>query len=370
VNLQLMNPVRRRGNISPLVVLRLVTALAKNRLLVGGLVVYILLATAFEDAGTSGSSILAVNQNLTLITKDSSTAGVSISASDEIHTAPVVPNNDKKASFASDNDDDGTVIYSQARSDRSGAAIQDMLMCHAYAYHHGKQYGGACTDWDLPQFQGKRHDRERLLHAIGLDEALPIECPKKNTIKLMNRQHYIQNDTMIFTRDYQSYLHGLVKYPETTNSISEIAVHIRRGDIDPCRPRTRGYPRYLPNLHFLRLIHRYNPQNESRVQIFSESTSFESFDVFRERGYHVALDGDIGDVWKGILTSDVVILSRSSFSLVPAVMSKGTIVYTPFWHAPLPNWDIVDDALLNETHVEFRRLKETCPKKKKKKKGK
>jgi hypothetical protein len=128
---------------------------------------------------------------------------------------------------------------------------------------------------------------------------------------------------------------------------------------------TKKSERYLPNTHYLKLIERYNTQNESRVQIFSESTSFESFDVFRERGYHVVLDGDIGDVWKGILTSDIAILSKSSFSLVPALMSKGTIVYTPFWHPPLPNWDIVDDVFLNETNVEFRRLEETCPKKKK-----
>lgn len=122
-------------------------------------------------------------------------------------------------------------------------------------------------------------------------------------------------------------------------------------------------PWYLPNQHFLRLIERYNPKNDSRVVIYSESDSFESFDVFSERGYELHLDGDdIGVVWRGLLASDVIILSRSSFSLVPAILTKGKVVYTPFWHKPLPHWDVVDEKFCNESLAEFRRLKMTrCP---------
>lgn len=112
-----------------------------------------------------------------------------------------------------------------------------------------------------------------------------------------------------------------------------------------------------------------NPQNDSDVFIYSESSSFKSFDDFQRRGYKVVLNGSIGEIWKGILKSDVTILSRSSFSLVPAIIMKGRVVYTPFWHAPLLLgwWDIVDDDFfVNEILlVEFRRLKATCPPKKK-----
>eukprot|EP00934_Nitzschia_sp_Nitz4_P005755 Nitzschia sp. Nitz4//scaffold191_size41780//32644//33384//NITZ4_007475-RA/size41780-exonerate_protein2genome-gene-0.37-mRNA-1//1//CDS//3329540205//5745//frame0 len=241
-------------------------------------------------------------------------------------------------------------------------------MCHAYAFHSNVRYGGACVyDWTLPQFRGKRKLHEELLQAIGLKDVLQFQCPPSDGIKLQNRNAYIQNDTAIFTSDYIQHLQTLIAYPTKTHA-RQIAVHIRRGDITPCRPRTRGYPRYLPNQHFLRLIDRYNAQNNSRVIIFSESESFESFDAFRARGYDVVLDGDIGNVWKGILQSDVVILSRSSFSLVPAIMSKGMIVFTPFWHEPLAHWDVVDEDFVNETLTEFRRLKATCPVKDKKKK--
>jgi hypothetical protein len=215
---------------------------------------------------------------------------------------------------------------------------------------------------------------EQLLSAIGLAKVLPFACSSnsKIKIKLMNRNDYIRNDTDIFTSDYLEYLQELVQQSPTITTPKQphqIAVHIRRGDITPCRPRTRGYPRYLPNQHYLNLIDRYNNNNNnnnssSHVVVYSESeNAFESFDVFRERGYQVILDGDIG-----LIASDVIILSRSSFSLVPAILTKGTVVYTPFWHQPLPHWTVVDETLLNETHVEFRRLKDTCPKEIKKKK--
>lgn len=263
-------------------------------------------------------------------------------------------------------------IWSAGRSDRSGATIQDMLMCHAYAFHQGADYGGACVrDWGLPQFEGKRQIHEALLEAIGLSRVLKFDCPpKKGEGHLTGRNHYISNDTAIFTSDYIQHLQSLVDYPtmESADSRRRISVHIRRGDITPCRPRTRGYPRYLPNQHFLGLIERYNPQNDSHVVIYSESESFEEFDEFYAKGYEVVLDGSIGKVWQGIISSQVVILSRSSFSLVPALMTKGKVIFTPFWHAPLPHWEVVDEAFLNATHLDFRRLKETCPKKKNKQK--
>eukprot|EP00429_Kryptoperidinium_foliaceum_P041394 CAMPEP_0176117324 /NCGR_PEP_ID=MMETSP0120_2-20121206/58940_1 /TAXON_ID=160619 /ORGANISM="Kryptoperidinium foliaceum, Strain CCMP 1326" /LENGTH=300 /DNA_ID=CAMNT_0017451613 /DNA_START=59 /DNA_END=958 /DNA_ORIENTATION=+ len=212
-------------------------------------------------------------------------------------------------------------IWSHARGDRSGAFIQDMLMCHAYAYHKGYIYGGACGRNTNLQFKPKHQE---LIDSIGLTNVLKFGCPPGKNTELQYRGDYINNDTGIFTEDYIANLQELIDYP-TKPEKRRISVHMRRGDITPCRPRTRGYPRYLPNQHFLRLIDRYNPNNDSEVFVYSESESFENFDAFRERGYNVVLDGSIGDVWKGILVSDVVIPSRSSFSLVPSIMTKGKV---------------------------------------------
>ena len=277
--------------------------------------------------------------------------------------------------------------YSLARRDRSGAAIQDMIMSHAYSYHRGIRYGGACSkNWNGPKYRGSKELRFSLLKSIGLETTLPLvdQCPS-NVNQMLRRDDYIANDTQILSEEYLEYLRGssIVRYnPEDeeqqtkdegnpSSLLFTIGIHIRRGDIGPCRPLTRNYHRYLPNSHYIRLIDYYiaqhdvaqqNVKSNVQVTIYSESESYESFDVFRQRGYNVILDGSIEDVWKGLVTKDVLILSRSSFSFVPAILSRGIVVYTPFWHQPLPSWEVVNDEFMNQTISEYYQIIATnCP---------
>lgn len=279
----------------------------------------------------------------------------------------------------------GRTVYSYVRGDRSGAAIQDMLMAHAYAFSKGQIYGGACQRREFPDHVIQ--PRKDLLQVLHLESEMPFRCSA--TGKLMNRFKYTEQDTGIFTPTYLKYMHAAVmmrsppppseQQPPSSLLLGvrpkQITVHIRRGDITPCRPRTNGFPRYLPNQHYLALIERYKAKllasadtdQPIQVVVYSESETYEPLDEFSEKGYDLRLDGSIDQIWKAIaFQSDVVILSRSSFSLVPAVLSlpSTTIVYTPFWHKPLAHWDdlgALDPVLMNKTLAEFRRVKKTCP---------
>jgi hypothetical protein len=252
------------------------------------------------------------------------------------------------------------VYYSRARPDRSGAAIQDMLMCHAYAFARNATYGGACGE-----VTPYRKEQEYLLSTIGLTSILPFACPTQESLTsrvsiIVDWTEYLltKEDTSVWTPEWLKNIRQHIRYyypppssQNMTNPQFTIAVHIRRGDVNPCCwPR-----RYLPNSHYLRLIEKYvnaaNAHNANpRVVIFSESESFESLDVFANMGYELILDGDVGDVWKTIMVADVIILSKSSFSYVPAALSFSSpgdkrtfVVYTEFWHKPLPGWDMDDD---------------------------
>jgi hypothetical protein len=120
----------------------------------------------------------------------------------------------------------------------------------------------------------------------------------------------------------------------------------------------------LPNLHFLNLIERCYPKdqgNNARVVVFSQAKSFEPLEEFSKKGYEVSIGDDLNEIWKTFLTADVVILSRSDFSLIPAIVAQGKVVYTPFWHKPLRRWEQVDRDTLAKTKAEMDRLKESCP---------
>ena len=251
------------------------------------------------------------------------------------------------------------VVWSPGRGDRSGMAIGNMLQGHAYAVHHNYIYGGACRR-NLPKsanHQSRLHQHMELLDAMGLSDVLRFDCPPNATVPLLTRKQY-GNAKKYLTGAYFEFLRTLIKYPNKPERRT-IAVHVRRGDITPCGIMTDGYYRYLPNQYYLRLIDRYNPKNDSDVFVYSESDSFETFDDFRERGYNVVLDGPLAEVWQGIMMSDVVILSRSAFSLVPAYLTNGIVVFPECWLSPLPGWVVVKEDI-NATALDLQRLNVTC----------
>jgi hypothetical protein len=263
-----------------------------------------------------------------------------------------------------------TVFYNHHRNGKAGAVVEDMLMAHAYAFHSKGGYGGACGHIK-PE---KKVEFESLLAAIGLKESLPFACPadfpldKVTRRSMVQRDAYRKDDVRIWTPDYVDFLKTQIQYPPPHMDVNDhrytIAVHIRRGDVTPCRRENQGYERYLSNLHFQMVIDKYY-QEGARVVIFSQEKSFEPWDSFREKRYELWLDTDVADAWKHMLTADLVILSRSSFSFIPGMASKGKVIYTPYWHKPLRRWIHVDKEIMEKSDAETDRLQQTCPKKNK-----
>jgi hypothetical protein len=277
------------------------------------------------------------------------------------------------------------VIYSRARKDRSGAVIHDMLLAHAYAFaqDHTTIYGGACVSnrskWTVPELQ-TRHSE--LLQGLGLDRMLPfVDCPAKEEAKttgssIVPRQVYrprldnMYTEVDLWTPEWLAYVHSKMDISNKNRKEDTfvIAVHIRRGDIVPCSPNFGA--RYLPNQHYLQLIQAYLPpsssQKTTKVIIYSESTSTESWEKFLEHNYSLALDTNIADLWRGIIMADVVILSRSSFSFVPAALNVyqyhhgSTIVYTPWRYYPPPHWHVVNSTIMNGSQKVMNRKYDNC----------
>ena len=162
----------------------------------------------------------------------------------------------------------------------------------------------------------------------------------------------------------------------------------------PCDPRTRE--RYLPNSYYRKLLDRYAPAH-CRVTIYSERTSIEPWDGFRnytlrlgtgDSDVHAPQGGgvdratsssmrDLAKIWIDMMTADVLILSKSSFSLVPALLSGAPspttttpsaslassprftprrIVYTDFWVDPLPHWTRVPQSLQRQAVLDAERV--------------
>lgn len=254
---------------------------------------------------------------------------------------------------------------------KEAAVVLDMLMVHAYAYMEGEIYGGSCGEGN----DFGRDAENSLIEAIGLTKELRFECPRENEYdgrkKMIAYKKYAADGVRAITPEYVDLLKSVTLYPDRSKVFGRddpdrftIVVHVKRGPkTTPCMNQYNGYDAYLPNLHYQHLIDKYMRPN-ARVIIFSQSDSYESFDEFKDRGYELQIDGDIADVWRSLILADVAILSRSSFSYVPAVLAKGTVIYTSFWHKPIRGWTKVGKEVLETTEEEMKRLKATCPVKK------
>jgi len=249
-----------------------------------------------------------------------------------------------------------------------GAVILDMLQGHAYAYHQGGIYGGSCGEGN----DVGRVPENSLIKTIGLQDFLQFACPRdietKDRKKVVPKRSYTEDGTRVFTPEYVDLLRSVISYPnrsENKKKENTIVVHIARGKkFTPCRKKPhRNYEPYLPNKHYQLLINKYMKDGfENKVIIYSQSKSYEKFDEFREKGYELHIDEKITDIWKTVLTSDVFIMSRSAFSFVPAMVASADtkVIYTPFWHKGLKNWETVRKDILSQSDAEFERLKSTC----------
>jgi hypothetical protein len=240
-------------------------------------------------------------------------------------------------------------IYSVAKTDRSGAAVADMLLAHAYSFANNLIYAGACADGHLPY----RQSTEQLIEAVDLQGVLKYACPGDDDddegATILDRKTYAAMNTRIFTKEYLKYLHSRIDYPTSKNQ--SVVVHVRRGDVTPC-----GYwaNRYLPNSHYMKILKAYVPKDLS-VSIFSETNAFESFDDFVNCSIY--LDTDLSKAWRAMITADFIVLSKSSFSFVPAILNpNATVIYTPFMQKKLPQWKAVNDDIMSDTRERVTRM--------------
>jgi Glycosyl transferase family 11 len=137
--------------------------------------------------------------------------------------------------------------------------------------------------------------------------------------------------------------------------VPSAVVHVRRGDVDPCK---QWKDRYLPNAYYLDVLKQCVPKDVP-VTVFSEAASFEPFSDFDSNitSTTFRLDTDVAEVWQAVMSASHVVLSKSSFAYVPALLNanNATIVYPANWSiVAMPGWKKVDPDIQERS---LRRLK-------------
>jgi hypothetical protein len=127
--------------------------------------------------------------------------------------------------------------------------------------------------------------------------------------------------------------HGDYQY---NNGKFNIALHIRRGDVSVYNNEGR----YTPNEYYvdkIRYLSETYADRDILFHVYSEGAECE-FECFKRENVVLHLNEDIKRTFLGLVMSDVLVQSKSSFSYVAGLLAKGVVYHIPFWHPPVSSW--------------------------------
>lgn len=117
-----------------------------------------------------------------------------------------------------------------------------------------------------------------------------------------------------------------------------IAIHIRRLNSHDNRDSGRSVSDddYKNIIESLRKIY-----PAPQFHIFSQGNIDHFKITYNSEDVVLHINESIEDTFTAMVLADVLVTSISSFSYTAGLLSEGVIYYIPFWHPPLPHWNIV-----------------------------
>ena len=137
-------------------------------------------------------------------------------------------------------------------------------------------------------------------------------------------------------------------------SKENVAVHVRRGDIVAGNRTNRFRKRGNVDEYFISAMEsiRDNSDEGCKFYVYTQ-TRTTKFGTMRKRDLSMFdnfrnLDMDVELVVNGcpfsdihhIMMSDVIVMSKSALSYVPALFSDAHVIYNKFWNEPKSYWEI------------------------------
>jgi hypothetical protein len=178
---------------------------------------------------------------------------------------------------------------------------------------------------------------------------------QKNTMYFVRNCHSF---TDFFSSDYTQFQDSLRKKYQINKKIAgeqrkdvvTIALHIRRGDVSASNKNSARYTNNAFLVEKLKII--TGSLNFSKqiyqIHIFSQGSE-NDFNEFKDFAPVLKLNENEFETFDSLVSADILIMAKSSFSYVAALLNTGIIFYEPFWHKPLEKW--IDISNSNDLFV-------------------
>jgi hypothetical protein len=129
--------------------------------------------------------------------------------------------------------------------------------------------------------------------------------------------------------------------PAKKEDVLRVAVHMRRGDVSRVHPQ-----RYTPITAVAATLRAVKSVLESRgldytIELYSQGP-WNDFVELLALGVQPRLNEDAVWTMQQLVEADILLMSKSSFTYVAALLSDGVKLYEPFWHSPMSHWVVCD----------------------------
>ena len=124
------------------------------------------------------------------------------------------------------------------------------------------------------------------------------------------------------------------------NNKFNVAIHIRREN--PVDRGLAGNRVTTPNSYYLNIMNTIREKHKDKEIVFHvySQGDINNFMDLSNNDVQFYINHDIVETFKGLVASNALVISPSSFSYIAALISDGEIYYKPFWHKPKNNWFI------------------------------
>ena len=157
-----------------------------------------------------------------------------------------------------------------------------------------------------------------------------------NNFWLFWTREIVDNYDLIISDFRRKYYLNKVQRPR---SVLTVAVHIRRGDVTCDNVLWTDSEVYRKIINTLKQIFVDNHLNY-RIYIFSQGNTLDFVELMFPSDVQLMLDTDPILTMQELVEADVLVMAKSTFSYVAAVLSKGVKIYEPFGCPPQRDWII------------------------------
>ena len=128
--------------------------------------------------------------------------------------------------------------------------------------------------------------------------------------------------------------------PRPRSSTVEVCAHLRRGDVSADDPETAG--RFASGEAMANSIAQIRAVLEelgipNRVRLFSQGDE-KDFAAFRSMGCELCVSAPALESFRELVGADVLVMSKSSFSYVAAILNDGLKIYDRYARSPMSEW--------------------------------